>query len=86
MKGFSIIIDGIEGTISPYELFSQTKNEMREMATRKIPAESDENFEKEIKELQARLKRAVIKVYKCEEKSSFKLFDEDYDFEETKNE
>lgn len=84
MKGFSLVIDGVEGTISPYELFVQTKNEMREMATRKIPAESDENFAKEMKEFQARIKRTVIKVYKCEHKSSFKLFDEDYDFEEKK--
>lgn len=84
MKGFSLVIDGMEGTISPFELFSRTKSEMREMATRKIPAESDEKFAEEMKEFQARLKRAVIKVYKCEEKSSFKLFDEDFDFEETK--
>lgn len=82
MKGFSLVIDGVEGTISPYELFVQTKNEMREMATRKIPENSDEEFKEEMKEFQKRIKRAVIKIYKCQHKSTFKLFDEEYDFNE----
>lgn len=80
MKGFSLVIDGIEGTISPYELFVQTKNEMHEMANRKIPDNADEEFAEEMKEFQKRIKRAVIKVYKCQHKSTFKLFDEEYDF------
>lgn len=82
MKGFSLVIDGVEGTISPYELFAQTRNEMREMATRKIPENSDEEFREEMKEFQKRIKRAVIKIYKCQHKSTFKLFDEEYDFNE----
>lgn len=81
MKAFSLVIDGIEGTISPYELFVQTKNEMKEMATRQIPANADKEFAEEMVEFQKRIKRAVIKVYKCQHKSTFKLFDEEYDFE-----
>lgn len=81
MKGFSLVIDGIEGTISPYELFVKTKNEMREMASRKVPENAEEDFAEEMKEFQARIKRAVIKVYKCQHKSTFKLFDEEYDFD-----
>lgn len=81
MKGFSLVIDGIEGTISPYELFVQTKNEMKEMASRQIPENADKEFAEEMMEFQKRIKRAVIKVYKCQHKSSYKLFDEDYDFD-----